>query len=269
MPVSHVSVVDLTVRTTEPTTLDGIFAAVKKETAEQAPFEELVAICAEETVSTDHTKSFFSAIIDAPSCIQLNPHFFKILAYYDNEMGYAARMVDIVHWVHQQEVKHAALTMKGFLPQWCRPSRQPVRRRPRLRRRNKARACLALVSGYASFIIIPQRAHTFALLFVSICLFLSSFSECHHLPSVCGVHAGDKHCHCPPAPRPLLCRSIVPLPRVSEENRLRQLYLLLLLFRVRDILPGDPSVTEWCVDLSMYSSGPFAWKAVAAARISS
>lgn len=116
VPVSHVSVVDLTVRTTEPTTLDGIFAAVKKETAEQAPFEELVAICAEETVSTDHTKSFFSAIIDAPSCIQLNPHFFKILAYYDNEMGYAARMVDIVHWVHQQEVKHTALTMKGVSP---------------------------------------------------------------------------------------------------------------------------------------------------------
>ena len=70
--------------------LDGISAAVKKETAEQAPFEELVAICAEETVSTDHTKSFFSAIIDAPVMHSAQPHFFKILAYYDNEMGYAA-----------------------------------------------------------------------------------------------------------------------------------------------------------------------------------
>lgn len=107
VPVSHVSVVDLTVRTTNPTSLQGIMDAMKGEMAKSMPLEDLMQICEEETVSTDWTSSLFSAIIDRPSCIQLNDHFFKILAFYDNEMGYAARLVDLVHYVRVRELEHA------------------------------------------------------------------------------------------------------------------------------------------------------------------
>lgn len=117
VPVSHVSMVDLTVRTTKPTSLTDIFEAVGKYAKEDGgEMPDLLEVCHEATVSTDHTGSMRSASIDAPSCIQLNPHFFKIMAFYDNEMGYAARLVDLVCYVKNQDLKEKEKGHKGATP---------------------------------------------------------------------------------------------------------------------------------------------------------
>jgi len=48
-------------------------------------------------VSTDFMSSTESSIFDATAGIQLSPKFLKVIAWYDNEMGYSHRMVDLAH----------------------------------------------------------------------------------------------------------------------------------------------------------------------------
>ena len=49
----------------------------------------------EEVVSSDFIGDSRSSIYDAKAGIQLNDRFFKVVAWYDNEAGYAARCVDM------------------------------------------------------------------------------------------------------------------------------------------------------------------------------
>ena len=63
----------------------------------------MIKVDSDRTVSSDWRGSLMSAVVDATSCIQLTPKFFKIVAFYDNEMGYAARLVDIVCYIHSQD----------------------------------------------------------------------------------------------------------------------------------------------------------------------
>ncbi|NDH04178.1 MAG: glyceraldehyde-3-phosphate dehydrogenase, partial [Marivivens sp.] len=50
-------------------------------------------------VSTDYTNDVRSSIIDAPSTMVINGTQVKIYAWYDNEMGYAHRLVDVARMV--------------------------------------------------------------------------------------------------------------------------------------------------------------------------
>ena len=47
-------------------------------------------------VSTDFVSDAHSSVFDAMGGIALNDQFFKVLAWYDNEWGYANRMVDLL-----------------------------------------------------------------------------------------------------------------------------------------------------------------------------
>lgn len=94
VPVVDVSVVDLTVKLSKPTTYEAICQAMKK--AAEGPLKGLLAYCDEQVVSSDFISSTYSAIFDEHAGIALNPSFFKIVAWYDNEMGYAARVIDIL-----------------------------------------------------------------------------------------------------------------------------------------------------------------------------
>ena len=46
-------------------------------------------------VSTDYTNDERSSIVDAPSTMVINGTQVKVYAWYDNEMGYARRLVDV------------------------------------------------------------------------------------------------------------------------------------------------------------------------------
>lgn len=97
VPVADVSCVDLTVRTSRPTSLDAINAAMKA--ASEGAMEGVLGYTEEEVVSSDFIGDRRSSIFDAKAGIQLSDRFFKVVAWYDNEAGYAARCVDMIRLV--------------------------------------------------------------------------------------------------------------------------------------------------------------------------
>ncbi|KAF3361539.1 Glyceraldehyde-3-phosphate dehydrogenase [Chlamydiales bacterium STE3] len=101
VPTLDVSVVDLTVRLGKATTYDAICMAMKA--ASEGKMKGYLAYCEEQVVSSDFIGSTFSAIFDKGAGIALNDKFFKIVAWYDNEMGYAARVVDLLHYMALKE----------------------------------------------------------------------------------------------------------------------------------------------------------------------
>ncbi|WP_343226910.1 type I glyceraldehyde-3-phosphate dehydrogenase [Luteolibacter flavescens] len=94
VPTPTVSVVDLTVKTTKATSLNEIKAALK--TASETYLKGILAYTEDEVVSTDFIHDAHSSIFDAGSSIELNPTFFKLVAWYDNEWGYSNRVIDLL-----------------------------------------------------------------------------------------------------------------------------------------------------------------------------
>ena len=94
VPTADVSVVDLTVRTAKETSLEQIGTAVKA--AAEGRMKGIMGYTDEDVVSTDFITCPLSSIYDSKACIQLNPHFFKLVSWYDNEYGYSCRVVDLI-----------------------------------------------------------------------------------------------------------------------------------------------------------------------------
>ena len=101
VPVADVSVVDLTVRLSKPATYEDVCQAMKE--AAEGPMKGYLAYCEDQVVSSDFISSTYSSIFDKEAGISLNSHFFKIIAWYDNEMGYAARVIDLLVYMASHE----------------------------------------------------------------------------------------------------------------------------------------------------------------------
>ncbi|KAJ5624496.1 hypothetical protein N7510_000805 [Penicillium lagena] len=101
VPTPNVSMIDLTICTAQPTSLSEILAAFRR--AAKLDMAGVLKVTDEELVSSDYNGSSYSAIIDAPACAELNPQFFKIMAWYDNEWGYSNRLLDLTSLVHERE----------------------------------------------------------------------------------------------------------------------------------------------------------------------
>jgi len=101
VPVADVSVVDLTVRLTKATTYEAICEAMKK--ASETSLEGILSYCDEQVVSSDFIGSQYSSIFDKDAGIALNDRFYKIIAWYDNEMGYSCRVVDLITYIASKE----------------------------------------------------------------------------------------------------------------------------------------------------------------------
>ncbi|MCX8089296.1 MAG: type I glyceraldehyde-3-phosphate dehydrogenase, partial [Meiothermus ruber] len=56
----------------------------------------------DEVVSSDFIHSSASSIFDRGAGIELNPRFFKLVSWYDNEWGYSCRVADLVKYVIQK-----------------------------------------------------------------------------------------------------------------------------------------------------------------------
>lgn len=93
VPTTDVSVVDLTVRTEKNATYEDIKAAFKK--AADGPLKGIVSYTEEEVVSQDYVSDPHTCNFDAGAGIALNDNFFKLIAWYDNEYGYSAKLVDL------------------------------------------------------------------------------------------------------------------------------------------------------------------------------
>ena len=94
VPVPDVSVVDLTVLLDRPASIDAVRAAVKH--AAEGPMKGIVSYVDEPAVSSDFIGESASCVFDASACVALDQNFVKVLAWYDNEWGYACRVVDLV-----------------------------------------------------------------------------------------------------------------------------------------------------------------------------
>ncbi len=98
VPVNDVSIVDLTVRLTNPTTYADICKVVKQ--ASETTMKGIIGYTNDEVISSDMKGEECTCVFDANSGIMLNDHFVKLLAWYDNEWGYSNKVVDLVRHMY-------------------------------------------------------------------------------------------------------------------------------------------------------------------------
>ncbi|MDD4291422.1 MAG: type I glyceraldehyde-3-phosphate dehydrogenase [Clostridia bacterium] len=94
VPLLDVSVVDLTVNLAKPTSYEEIKAEVKR--ASENEMKGIVGYTEDAVVSSDFTGDARTCIFDASAGIMLTPTFVKLVSWYDNEMGYSSKVVDLV-----------------------------------------------------------------------------------------------------------------------------------------------------------------------------
>lgn len=94
VPTPNVSVVDLTVITEKPVTVEAVNAAMKK--AAEGPMKGILAYSEEELVSIDFKGNPNSSIVDAGYTRVVGNNCVKVLAWYDNEWGYSSRCRDLI-----------------------------------------------------------------------------------------------------------------------------------------------------------------------------
>ena len=97
VPTPNVSAVDLTVKVSKSTTYEEICASMKA--ASVGDLKGILDYTDEEVVSSDFIGSPYSSIFDAGAGIGLNEKFFKLISWYDNEMGYSCRLLDLIEYM--------------------------------------------------------------------------------------------------------------------------------------------------------------------------
>jgi glyceraldehyde 3-phosphate dehydrogenase len=93
VPVSDVSVVDLTAELVRGTTYAELCAAMKA--ASEGSLRGVLGYTEDEVVSTDLRGEACTSVFDARAGIQLDPTFVKVVAWYDNEWGFASKLLDL------------------------------------------------------------------------------------------------------------------------------------------------------------------------------
>lgn len=98
VPTADVSVVDLTVKTSKATSIEAIKKAFKD--AAEGSMKGVVGYTEDAVVSQDFVSETRTSVFDADSAIELNPTFFKLVSWYDNEFGYSNKLVDLAEKVN-------------------------------------------------------------------------------------------------------------------------------------------------------------------------
>ena len=93
VPLLNASITDCVFEMARETTVNEVNSLFK--TAAEGPLKGILGYEVRPLVSSDYTNDTRSGIIDAPSTMVVNGTQLKIYAWYDNEMGYAHRLVDV------------------------------------------------------------------------------------------------------------------------------------------------------------------------------
>ena len=101
VPTLDVSAIDLTVRLARDTDYEEIWNAMVGASKHQ--MKGILAVTDEQVVSSDFIGTSHSAIFDKMAGIALNRRFYKLIAWYDNEMGYSHRVVDLLEYMASRE----------------------------------------------------------------------------------------------------------------------------------------------------------------------
>ena len=98
VPTPNVSLVDFVATVEKPTTREEVNQALT--TAAQAwPLQGVLSVCTESLVSIDFNGNTFSATVDAELTNVLGGNLVKVMAWYDNEMGFSQRMLDLAAFI--------------------------------------------------------------------------------------------------------------------------------------------------------------------------
>jgi glyceraldehyde 3-phosphate dehydrogenase len=97
VPTPNVSLVDLVVEVEKETSVEEVNAALQKAAAGE--LKGILGYSEEPLVSVDFNGSILSSIVDALCTTVIEGRMVKVLAWYDNEMGYSARMVDVARFI--------------------------------------------------------------------------------------------------------------------------------------------------------------------------
>ena len=100
VPTLDVSVVDLTVNLAKPAKYDEICAAMKK--ASEGELKGILGYTEEAVVSSDFLGDPRTSIFDAKAGIALTDTFVKVVSWYDNEIGYSNKVLDLI--AHMKKV---------------------------------------------------------------------------------------------------------------------------------------------------------------------
>jgi glyceraldehyde 3-phosphate dehydrogenase len=100
VPTPNVSCIDLTVRLSKPATKESVNKAFTE--AANGPLKGILAVSDEPLVSSDYNGDVHSATVDLLSTMVVGD-LVKVIAWYDNEQGYAQRLFDLTKFVADQE----------------------------------------------------------------------------------------------------------------------------------------------------------------------
>jgi glyceraldehyde 3-phosphate dehydrogenase len=98
VPTPDVSVVALTCMVQKSTSADEVNSAFR-EAAKSGPLKNVLAVSEEPLVSVDYIGSMQSSTVDALSTNVVNGTLVNVTSWYDNEMGYSARCVDLLRYI--------------------------------------------------------------------------------------------------------------------------------------------------------------------------
>ena len=103
VPTANVSVVDLNVVLEKPATYAEICEKMKE--ASETYMKGVLEYVDDEVVSGDFVGDPCTSIFDAREGIELNDHFFKFIAFYDNEFGYSSKCLEMIKHMHSVDNK--------------------------------------------------------------------------------------------------------------------------------------------------------------------
>lgn len=93
VPTPNVSMVDFTIRTAKDVTVQSVNEALT--VAAQGRLKGVLAVEPKELVSIDFNGNPNSSIVDLKCTMSVNPRMVKVMSWYDNEVGFSNRMIDL------------------------------------------------------------------------------------------------------------------------------------------------------------------------------
>ncbi len=97
VPTPNVSLVDLVATVTRAASKEAVNQAFVA--AQEGPLKGVLAVSFEPLVSTDYNGAGYSAVVDAELTNVMGGALVKVMAWYDNEMGFSNRMLDLAAYV--------------------------------------------------------------------------------------------------------------------------------------------------------------------------
>ena len=97
VPTKNVSMVDLVCTLEKPATVSAVNEALKE--AAEGPMKRILAYEEEELVSFDFMGTTVSSTVDSKLTMMIDDTTLKVIAWYDNEMGYSCRVVDLIEYI--------------------------------------------------------------------------------------------------------------------------------------------------------------------------